>query len=140
MNKEKAIYFAGLMEEYLNIPSYVCESIKNELINEKYNKVINFVIDRRKELENKANYKSYRDIVNMYLQLQQENKRLKEEYVLLQNASDKVEEELQNRIDKAIYYIEMCWNAPDIDGYTSFDLSKEETEKLLKILKGDSNE
>ena len=76
MNKERAIYFAGLMEEYLNIPSCVCENIENELINEKYNKVINYVIDRRKELENKANYKTHQEIINMYLELQQENEQL----------------------------------------------------------------
>lgn len=37
-----------------------------------------------------------------------EIKRLKEEYVMLQNASDEVEEELQQRIDKAIEYIKVC--------------------------------
>ena len=78
MNKERAIYFAGLMKEYLNIPSCVCENIENELINEKYNKVINYVIDRRKELENKSNYKTHQEIINMYLELQQENKKYKE--------------------------------------------------------------
>ena len=78
MNKERAIYFAGLMEEYLNIPSCVCENIENELINEKYNKVINYVIDRRKELENKSNYKTHQEIINMYLELQQQNKKYKE--------------------------------------------------------------
>lgn len=51
MNKERATYFAGLMEEYLNIPACVCEYIENELTNEKYNEVINYIIDRRKELE-----------------------------------------------------------------------------------------
>ena len=51
MSRERAIYFAGLMEEYLNIPSCVCENIENELINEKYYKVINYIIDRKKELE-----------------------------------------------------------------------------------------
>lgn len=35
-----------------------------------------------------------------------EIKRLKEEYMILQNASDEVEEELQQRIDKAIEYME----------------------------------
>ena len=35
-----------------------------------------------------------------------EIKRLKEDYMILQNASDKVEEELQQRIDKAIEYME----------------------------------
>lgn len=41
---------------------------------------------------------------------EQEIKRLKEEYVMLQNASDEVEEELQQRIDKAIEYIDWVWN------------------------------
>ena len=49
MSRERAIYFAGLMKEYLNIPSCVCENIENELINEKYYKVINYIIDRKKE-------------------------------------------------------------------------------------------
>ena len=78
MSRERAIYFAGLMEDYLNIPSCVCENIENELINEKYNKVINYVIDRRKELENKANYKTHQEIINMYLELEQQNKKYKE--------------------------------------------------------------
>ena len=47
-------------------------------INEKYNKVINYVIDRRKELENKENYKTHQEIINMYLESQQENKKYKE--------------------------------------------------------------
>ena len=32
MDKEKAICFAGLMESYLNIPSFVCELIEKKLI------------------------------------------------------------------------------------------------------------
>lgn len=71
MNKERAIYFAGLMEEYLNIPACVCEYIENELVNEKYNKVINYIIDRRKELENDEDYISYQKIGNMYLELEE---------------------------------------------------------------------
>lgn len=78
MNKERAIYFAGLMEEYLHIPSCVCENIENELINGEYYKVINYVIKRRKELENKANYKTYQEFADIVIQLQQENKQLKE--------------------------------------------------------------
>ena len=38
--------------------------------------------------------------------LQQENERLKEEYVLLQNASEEYEDKLQKRIDKANEYLE----------------------------------
>lgn len=41
-----------------------------------------------------------------YLKMQEEIERLKEEYIMLQNASDEVEEKLQQRIDKAIEYME----------------------------------
>ena len=51
MNKEKAIKFASLMEDYLNIPSFVCEYIYQALISGKYEEVINYIIQRRKELE-----------------------------------------------------------------------------------------
>ena len=51
MNKEKAIKFAGLMEDYLNIPSFVCEYIEQALISGKYEEVINYILQRRKELE-----------------------------------------------------------------------------------------
>lgn len=40
-----------------------------------------------------------------YLEMQEEIKRLKEDYMMLQNASDEVEEKLQARIDKAIEYM-----------------------------------
>lgn len=39
-----------------------------------------------------------------------EIQRLKEDYMILQNASDEVEEELQQRIDKALNYIDWVWN------------------------------
>ena len=51
MNKERAIKFASLMEDYLNIPSFVCEYIEQSLISGKYEEVINYIIQRRKELE-----------------------------------------------------------------------------------------
>lgn len=51
MNKEKAIEFAGLMEDYLNISSFVCEYIEQALISGKYEEVINYILQRRKELE-----------------------------------------------------------------------------------------
>ena len=66
--------------------------------------------------------------------MKQEIKRLKEEYVMLQNASDKVEEELQQRIDKAIEYI------TTEQLYTNYQWGKSQYEKILKdlleILKG----
>ena len=112
MNKERAIYFAGLMEEYLNIPFCVCENIENELINEKYNKVINYVIDRRKELENKSNYKTHKEIINMYLKLQKKKKKYKEvidkainnsqywiDYYTRLNSDERIALRLQENID-----------------------------------------
>ena len=50
MSRERAIYFAGLMKEYLNIPSCVCENIENELINRRH-KINNFK-GERKEINN----------------------------------------------------------------------------------------
>ena len=51
---------------------------------------INYIINRRKELENKVNYKTYREITNMYL-------------------------DLQNRIEKAIEYIKIYRSYQKID-------------------------
>ena len=72
-----------------------------------------------------------------------EIERLKEEYVMLQNASDEVEEELQQRIDKAIEYIEneMPWlwevdNAwDDINGNYQHNYKEYETIILLNKIK-----
>ena len=61
---------------------------------------------------------------------QEEIKRLKEEYIILQNASDEVEEELQQRIDKAIEYIE---NETTYSDYKEMDT-------LINILKGSDKE
>ena len=78
---------------------------------------------------NVANY-------NKYCEVLEENKRLKEEYMLLQNASDEYEEKLLNReaelldrIDKAQIFIQQ--NIRDIDYDT------EEYDYLMKILGGD---
>ena len=56
-----------------------------------------------------------------------EIERLKEEYMILQNASDEVEEELQQRIDKTIEYIE---NETTYSDYKEMDT-------LINILRGD---
>lgn len=52
MNKENAIYFAGLMEDYLHIPSFLCETIEKNLIDKKYKEVIEYIIQRKKEIKN----------------------------------------------------------------------------------------
>jgi len=48
----------------------------------------------------------HKDTLEYLEEQEQEIERLKEEYVFLQNASDEVEEELQQRIDKAIAILE----------------------------------
>ena len=51
MKRENAIRFAGLMEDYLNIPSFVCEYIEKALMEESYKEVIDYIIQRRNEIE-----------------------------------------------------------------------------------------
>ena len=51
MDKENAIRFAGLMENYLNIPSFVCEYIEKALMEERYKEIIDYIIQRRNEIE-----------------------------------------------------------------------------------------
>lgn len=53
MNKEDAIYFAGLMQDYLHIPSFICEIIEKKLQKGNYQEVVEFIIQRKKELESK---------------------------------------------------------------------------------------
>ena len=68
-----------------------------------------------------------------------EIERLKEEYIILQNASDEVEEELQQRIDKAIEYIEENKTAHECNEW-GFDNMLEDVIPLLDILKGSGKE
>ena len=51
MKQEDAIYFAGLMEDYLQIPAMYCELIEKKLMFGEYQEVIDFIIKRRKDLE-----------------------------------------------------------------------------------------
>ena len=51
MDKKNAIRFAGLMEDYLNIPSFVCEYIEKALMEERYEEIIDYIIQRRNEIE-----------------------------------------------------------------------------------------
>lgn len=50
MKIEDARYFAGLMEDYLEIPAFICEQIESKLKNEEYKDVIEFIINRKKSL------------------------------------------------------------------------------------------
>ena len=69
--------------------------------------------------------------INRDNELEQENKRLREEYTLLQNASDEYEDELQVRINKAIDFIKH--NAI----YEDFNMLGGDCEELIEILGGD---
>lgn len=53
MDSNDAIMFAGLMEDFLNIPSLVCELIEKKLTEGKYEEVIRYIIERKKKM-NKA--------------------------------------------------------------------------------------
>ena len=96
MSEENRIRFAGLMEAYLNIPSFVCELIEKQLQDNKYKEVIEYIVQRRNEIENKKDYLSEQEKIKRYLDLQQkveqlekENKELKEENKrIFQNVND----------------------------------------------------
>lgn len=64
-------------------------------------------------------------------------KRLKEEYIILQNASDEVEEELKQRINKAIKYVEEHRNIIERDGFSLHLLVDDfDDQEIMDILKG----
>lgn len=67
MNKEKAICFAGLMESYLNIPSFVCELIEKKLIEGKSEEVIEYIVNRKAELNEKVLVENKVQFVSQYL-------------------------------------------------------------------------
>lgn len=50
MDRDRAIFFAGQMEDFLHIPAGICEVIEQKLVAGKYQEVIDFVIDRKKTL------------------------------------------------------------------------------------------
>ena len=81
MSEENRIKFAGLMEEYLNIPSFVCELIEKQLQNKKYKEVIEYIVQRRNEIENKEDYLSEQEKINRYLYLQQKVEQLEKENI-----------------------------------------------------------
>ena len=53
LETDNAIYFAGLMEDFINIPSCVCELIERKLTQGKHEEVVRYIIARKKELYNK---------------------------------------------------------------------------------------
>ncbi|MBQ5695644.1 MAG: hypothetical protein IIV48_03210 [Clostridium sp.] len=159
MSEENRIRFAGLMEAYLNIPSFVCELIEKQLQDNKYKEVIEYVVQRRNEIENKVSYLSEQEKINQYLDLQQkveqlekENKTLnsvletlKETNSLLINQKYKLEyeldtldnkyEQLENIRKEAIELIKKYQRKDEF-----LNLNEWQTRDLLNILnKGDNN-
>lgn len=51
MEKEDAILLAGKCEDWLNIPSLVCEIIEGALREGRYEDVCKFMVQRIKEIE-----------------------------------------------------------------------------------------
>lgn len=50
MDKNDAIFFAGEMEDFLNIPALVCELIEKKLTEGKYEEVIRYIVERKKKM------------------------------------------------------------------------------------------
>lgn len=135
MSEENRIKFAGLMEEYLNIPSFVCELIEKQLQNKKYKEVIEYIVQRRNEIENKEDYLSEQEKINQYLYLQQKVEQLEKE---LQTNAKKCKQ-LENIRKEVIEYIKD--NACYSEGHCKCSFSQIALDNLLNILnKGENNE
>lgn len=92
------------------------------------------------ELKEKCNkgecdctHEEYNGMCEENIRLENEINRLKEEYVMLQNASDEVEDKLQARIDKVTDYIKDVLNSTWID-------ERECLKRALKIIQGSDKE
>lgn len=158
MSEENRIRFAGLMEAYLNIPSFVCELIEKQLQDNKYKEVIEYIVQRRNEIENKKDYLSEQEKIKRYLDLQQKVKQLEKEneYLKMSNPEQNMEHfrivnenkrkidmlrkenhQLENIRKEAIEYVS-THDYPSYFGFSEKDLSKSD---LLNILnKGSDKE
>lgn len=130
MSEENRIRFAGLMEEYLNIPSFVCELIEKQLQDNKYKEVIEYIVQRRNEIENKEYYLSEQEKINRYLYLQQKIEQLEN---IRKEAIKLIEKDiLGKKIENVNWDYDECYYS---------DMPVERVKPLLNILnKGDSNE
>ena len=151
MSEENRIRFAGLMEEYLNIPSFVCELIEKQLQDNKYKEVIEYIVQRRNEIENKEYYLSEQEKINRYLDFQQKVEQLEKENEKLKYLVDdsnimkafivehKKVEQLENIRKEVIEYIKD--NACYSEGHCKCSFSQMALDNLLNILnKGENNE
>lgn len=53
MDKSNARIFTCLVADPLDLPSFVCEMIEQKLIEGKYEEVVNYCIQRKKEISQK---------------------------------------------------------------------------------------
>ena len=128
MNKEEAIRFAGLMEDYLNIPSFVCEMIQQQLEENKYKEVIEYVIQRRNEIESKEDYISYQQAINMWIKKLEEKDK---EITRLNNIID----ELEKWLEESKKYGSLVYSEIKEDGSFEEFIKLEEIKNKLKELK-----
>ena len=103
MNKEEAIRFAGLMEDYLNIPSFVCEMIQQQLEENKYKEVVEYVIQRRNEIESKEDYISYQQAINMWIKKLEEKDKEIERLTNIIDEKSKIVYELRTYIEHNLF-------------------------------------
>ena len=113
MNKEETIRFAGLMEDYLNIPSFVCEMIQQQLEENKYKEVVEYVVQRRNEIESKPDFISDRNAITMLVnQNEQKDKEIErlnniiEEKTYLYNKLSTESEYTINKLNNIINELE----------------------------------
>ena len=130
MSEENRIRFAGLMEAYLNIPSFVCELIEKQLQDNKYKEVIEYIVQRRNEIENKKDYLSEQEKIKRYLDLQQKVEQLEN---IRKEAIKTIEEDiLGKKIENVNWDYDECYYS---------DMPVERVKHLLNILnKGENNE
>ena len=119
MSEENRIRFAGLMEDYLNIPAFVCEFIEKQLKDKKYKEVVEYVVQRRNEIENKEDYLSEQEKINQYLGLQQKVEQL-----------ESIRKEIKEYIEKNV----VCFKNGDM----LVELNVDDLSNILN--KGDNNE
>lgn len=104
MDKERAIKFASLMEDYLNIPSFVCEYIEQALISGKYEEVIDYIIHRRNEIEEEEMMDENELLFDEFYEKTKDCGRV--QFVKLLMAKERENKELKTRIKEALNVLE----------------------------------
>jgi len=64
MKKAEIREFVGLMEDYLHIPSSICEVMEDKLLHKKYPEVIGYIVSRRKYYQDEQLRKGLEDCLD----------------------------------------------------------------------------